>query len=124
MATVRDDLRVNRSAVLLLLALLVAGFGIWASLNGIALLFGGGTPLLTVIFLAEGILGLVAAYGIARAQPWAASVVLLLAVIVAAAALVQAFVLGILPWLYALFIAIAAIVLALIVAAALGRTSV
>lgn len=123
MATVRDDLRVNRSAVLMLLALLVGCFGIYAALNGIALLFGGGTPLLTVAFLAEGILGLVAAYGIARAEPWASPVVLLLAVIIGAVALVNAFVLGILPWLYALFIAIAAIVMALIIAAALGRSA-
>ena len=49
---------------------------------------------------------------------------LILTVPLIALALVQAFVLGILPWLYALFISIAAIVVALVIAAALGRTSV
>jgi hypothetical protein len=122
MATVRDDVRINRSATLMLLALLVGGFGIYAALNGIALLAGGGTPFLAVTMLAQGILGLVAAYGVARAQSWAPAVVLLLALLVAATALVEAFVLGILPWLYALFIAIAALVLALIITAMVGRT--
>jgi hypothetical protein len=121
MATVHDEVRVNRSATLLLLALLVGGFGIYAALNGIALLAGGGTPLLAVTLLAQGILGLTAAVGIARAESWASAVVLVLALLVAATALVEAFVLGILPWLYALFIAIAAIVLALVISAVLGQ---
>ena len=107
----------NRSTTLLLLALLVAGFGVYSGLNGIALLFGGGPPLLMLTFLAQGVLGLTAAYGIARAESWAPAVVLVLAALVAATALVEALVFGILPWLYALFIAILAIVLALIIGA-------
>lgn len=124
MATARDEVRVNRSATLLLLALLVGGFGIYAALNGIALLAGGGTPLLAVTLLVQGLLALAATAGIARAESWAASVVLVLALLVGATALVEAFVLGILPWLYALFIAIAAIALALVIGALLGQRGV
>ena len=108
----------NRPTTLLLLALLVAGFGLYVGLNGIALLLGGGTPLLMLTFLAQGVLGLTAAYGIARAESWAPAVVLVLAALVAATAFVEAFALGILPWLYALFVAILAVVLALIIGAA------
>lgn len=121
MATARDEIRVNRSATLLLLALLVGGFGIYAALNGIALLAGGGTPLLAVVLLLQGLLALTATAGMARAEPWAAAVVLALALLVAATALVEAFVLGILPWLHAVFIAIAAIALALVIGAVLGQ---
>ena len=104
----------DRSATLLLLALVIAAFGIYEGLNGVALLMSGGTSF-ALSFLLQGVLGLTAAYGVARAQPWAPAVLLVLALVVAAVALFEGLVLGILPWLYALLIAILAIVLALVI---------
>ena len=66
----------DRSIGLLLIALLLAGFGLYTGLNGIALLVGFTSPLLMLTFLAQGVLAIAAAYGVARAQPWAAGVLL------------------------------------------------
>ena len=103
----------DRSIGLLLIALLLAGFGLYTGLNGIALLVGFTSPLLMLTFLAQGVLAIAAAFGVARAQPWAAGVLLVLAIVVALTVLIEAFVLGILPWLYAILISVIAIVLAL-----------
>ena len=103
----------DRSIALLLIAILLAGFGLYTGLNGVALLVGATSPLLMLTFLAQGVLAIAAAFGVARAQPWAAGLLLVLAIVVALTALIEAFVLGILPWLYAILIAVIAIVLAL-----------
>lgn len=102
-------------AMLPLIAVLLAAFGLWTGLNGAVLLVSGGTPLLMLLFIAQGVLALVAAYGVARAAAWAPPLLLLLGALVAATLLIEAFVLGILPWLYAVVIGAVAIVLAIVV---------
>ena len=52
-----------------------------------------------------------------RGQPWAAGVVVLLGVSIAATWLVEGFVLGIVAYLHALLVAVLAIVVALVIAA-------
>ena len=56
-----------------------------------------------------------------RDQRWAAAVVVLLGVCVAATWLVEAFVLGIVAYLHALLVAVLAIVAALLIAAYVNR---
>lgn len=57
-----------------------------------------------------------------RQRPWAPTVRLLLGASIAATALVEAFVLGLLPWPCALLIAIAAIGIALLLGAYVSRS--
>jgi hypothetical protein len=58
----------------------------------------------------------------ARVERWAAAALLLLGAVIAATALGEAFVLGSIGWLYALLIAIAAIVIALLLGAYVNRS--
>lgn len=110
--------------VLVLIAVLLAGYGLYHGLTGLAMLGGPGTPVLMLAFLLQGILALVAAFGVWRGLSWAPSVLLLLGVVIAATALVEAFVLGIIGWLWALLIAVVAIVVALLIGAYVRRSAV
>ena len=62
-----------------------------------------------------------AAFGVWRGQPWAPRVVVFLGVAVAATSLVEAFVLGIVAYLHAILVAVAAIVIFAVIAAYLNR---
>ena len=106
----------------MLIAVLLAAFGLWTGLNGAVLLMSGGTPLLMLLFIAQGVVALVAAYGAARAAGWAPGLLLVLGGLVAVTVLIEAFVLGILPWLYAVLIAVIAIVLAVVVGRVVAPT--
>ena len=64
---------------------------------------------------------LAAAVGVWCGQRWAASVVVLLGVSLAATWLIEGFVLGIVAYLHALLVAVLAIVVALIIAAYVHR---
>jgi len=106
----------------MLIAVLLAAFGLWTGLNGAVLLMTGGTPLLMLLFIAQGVVALVAAYGVARAAGWAPGLLLVLGGLVAVTVLIEAFVLGILPWLYAVLIAVVAIVVAVVVGRVVAPT--
>ena len=67
-------------------------------------------------------LAILAAVGVWRQRRWAGAMLLLLGASIAATALVDAFVLGIVAWLYALLIAIAAIAIAFLLAAYVNRS--
>lgn len=115
----------TRSGVLVLIAVVLAVFGLWRALNGVLLLGAGGAPLLLLLFVAQGVLALVSAWGVARALAWAPAILLLLAAVIVASLLFEAFVLGIRPWLYALFLGALAVVGALgIIALLRDRTRV
>ncbi len=105
--------------ILLLIAVVLAVYGVWTGLQAVLLLGTGAAPLLMLLRLAQGVLALAAAYGVARALAWAPALLLLLAVLIAVTLLLEAFVLGIRPWLYALLLAAGAIVLALAIGALL-----
>ena len=70
----------------------------------------------------QAVLAILAAVGVWRRQGWAAAALLALGTVIAATALAGAFVLGIIAWLYALVIAIAAVVIALLLGAYVGAT--
>jgi hypothetical protein len=95
---------------------------VYHALYAIAMLPGLASPLLFFAFALQAVLAILAAIGVWRQQRWAAAALLLLGASIAATALVQALVLGIIGWLYALLIAIAAIVIALLLAAYVNRS--
>ena len=112
----------ERHTRLLLIAIALAAYGVHRALYAIAMLPAPASLLLLLAFALQALLAILAAVGVWRQQRWAASALLLLGASIAATALVEAFVLGILAWLYALLIAIAAIVIALLLGAFVNRS--
>jgi hypothetical protein len=74
------------------------------------MLLGQPMPLLLIGFVLQAACALAAAVGVWRRQPWAASVVVLLGVSIAATWLVEAFVLGIVVYLRLLVAVLATVV--------------
>ncbi len=111
----------DRSTALLLIAVALAGYGLYIAGYVPAMLIGPPMPLLLIGFVLQALCALVAAFGVWRRQSWAAGVVVLLGVCIAATWLIEGFVLGIVAWLHALLVAVFAILVALIIAAYLNR---
>jgi len=115
---------VGRNTGLLLIAIALAAFGGYRALYAIAMLPAPVSLLSFVLFALQAVLAILSAVCIWRRRSEAGMAVLLLGASVAATALVEAFVFGILAWLYALLIAIAAIVIALLLRAYVERLEV
>ena len=111
----------DRSTALLLIAVALAGYGVYIAGYVPAMLIGQPVPLLLIGFVLQAVCALAAAVGVWRGQPWAAGVVVLLGVSIAATWLIEGFVLGIVAYLHALLVAVLAIVVALIIAAYVNR---
>jgi hypothetical protein len=92
------------------------------TLYAIAMLPGPASALLLLGFALQAVLAIVSAVAVWRQLRWAAGALLLLGASIAATALLDALVFGILPWLYALGIALAAIVIALLLGAYVNRS--
>jgi hypothetical protein len=112
---------VERRTGRLLIALALAGFGIHRALHAIAMLPAPASPLLLLLFALQAALAIAGAFGVWRERPWAGAALLGLGAAIALTALIEALVLGILGWLYALLIAVLAIGGALLLSAWLGR---
>ena len=111
----------DRSTALLLIAVGLAGYGVYIAGYVLAMLLGQPVPLLLIGFVLQAVCALAAAFGVWRGQPWAAGAVVLLGVSIAATWLVEGFVLGIVAYLHALLVAVLAIVVACIIAAYVNR---
>ena len=111
----------DRSTVLLLIAVALAGFGLYIAAYVPAMLLGQPVPVLLVGFVLQALCAFVAAVGVWRDQSWAAGAVVLLGVVVAVTWLVEGFVLGIVAYLYALLVAVLALVVAVVIAAYVSR---
>lgn len=111
----------DRSTALLLIAVALAGYGLYIAAFVPAMLIGPPVPLLLIGFVLQAVFGIAAAFGVWRRRPWAAAATVLLGIFVAATWLVEGFVLGIVAYLHALLVAILAIVVALILAVYVRR---
>lgn len=111
----------DRSTALLLIAVVLAGYGVYIAAYVPAMLLGRPVPLLLIGFVLQAVCALAAAFGVWRGQSWAAGVVVLLGVCIAATWLTEGFVLGIVAYLYALLVAVVAIIVTLIIAAYVNR---
>jgi hypothetical protein len=107
----------NRSTTLLLIAIALAGYGIYRALFIPAMLVGPPVPLLLVGFLLQVMSGIVAGVGVWRGARWAAVAIVLLGASIAATALIEGFILGILAYLRALLEGVAALVVTFLLGA-------
>ena len=112
----------ERSTALVLIAVALVAYGLYHAFYAIAMLPRPASPLLLLAFALQAVLAILAAVRVWRRQRWAGTTLLLLGITVAATALVEAFVLGIIPWLYALLIAVAAMLIALLLGAYVDRS--
>ena len=96
-------------------------YGVYRALYVVPMLVGPADPLLLIGFLLQAVFGIAAGVAVWRGAGSAPLLVVLLGVSVAATALIEAFVLGIVAYLYALIEAVAAIVVTLLIAAYLKR---
>lgn len=111
----------KRSTALLLIAVALAGYGVYATSYVLPMLAGPPTPALLVAFVLQAVCALAAAFGVWRHQRWAAGVVVCLGVCVAGTWLFEGFILGIVAYLRALLVAVIALILALAVARYVNR---
>jgi hypothetical protein len=112
----------ERRTGLMLIVLALAVYGGYRLLYAATMLPVSASPFMLIAFGVQAVLAILAAIGVWRQQRWAAASLLLLGASIAMTALVEAFVLGIIPWLYAILLAIAAIVVALLLGAYINRS--
>lgn len=113
----------RRQPALLLVSIALVAYGVYHGLYAASMLAGAWSPLLLLAFALQAVLAILAAVGVWRRRRWAAVSLLMLGASVAATALTESFVLGLIGWLYALLIAIAAIAIALLLALYVDRSS-
>ena len=113
----------ERSVVLISIAFALLAYGLYHAIYAVAMLPRPASALLLLAFALQAVLAILAAVGVWRRQPWAGTALLLLGGSVAATVLIEALVLGILGWLYALLIAVAAVLIAFLLAAYVNRSS-
>lgn len=112
----------ERSTVLLLIAIALGAYGVYHAFYAVSMLLAPGSRLLLLAFALQAGLAIPAAVGVWHQQRWAAAALLVLGASIAATAWVEAFVVGIIAPLNALLSAIAAIVIALLLGAYVNRS--
>jgi hypothetical protein len=110
----------DRSTTLLLIAIVLGVYGVYVASHVPAMLVGP-VPALLIFFVLQTVCALAAAIGVWRDQRWAAGLVVLLGLSIAGTWLFEAFILGIVAYLRALLVAVAALILAWIIAAYINR---
>jgi hypothetical protein len=111
----------NRSTTLLLIAVVLAGYGVYAAGYAVPMLVGSPVPALLIGFVLQAVCALAAALGVWRGRRWAAVAVVLLGLSIAGTWLFEGFVLGIVAYLYALLVAAIALITTLVIAAYVNR---
>src|SRR5512135_2760851 len=111
----------NRSTTLLLIAVGLAGYGVYVASYVPGMLVGRPVPALLIGFVLQAVCALAAALGVWRGQQWATGAVVLLGVCIAGTWLFEGFVLGIVAYLHALLVAVIAIITTLVIAAYVNR---
>lgn len=111
----------NRSTTLLLIAVGLVVYGVYAASFVPGMLVGRSVPVLLIGFVLQAVCALAAAFGVWRGRRWAAGVMLLLGASIAVTWLFEGFILGIVAYLRALLVAVIALVMTLIIAAYVNR---
>lgn len=111
----------NRSTTLLLMAIALAAYGVYAASYVPAMMVGPTMPVLLIGFVLQAVCAFAAAFGVWRGQRWAVGAVVLLGVFIAGTWLFEGFILGIVAYLHALLIAVIALVVTVAIAVYVNR---
>jgi hypothetical protein len=111
----------KRSTARLLIAVALAVYGVYIASYVPAMLVGAPVPALLICFVLQVVCALAAALGVWIGARWAPVAAVLLGVSIAGTWLFEAFVLGIVAYLYALLVAVAALVVTVIIAVYVSR---
>lgn len=110
----------TRAGALRLIAIALAAYGVYTALYLPGMLVGPPTPLLLIGFIAQAVCALAAAVGVWSGRSWAAVIVVLLGISITATQLFEVL-LGIVPYLRAVLIAVLAIVGSVVLAGYVRR---
>ena len=113
--------RNDRPTALILIAVALAGYGVYIATYVPGALFGHSVSLPLIGFVLQAVCAVAAAFGVWGGRRWDAGAVVLLGASIAATWLVEGFVLGIVAYLRAVLAAVLALVATLIIAAYLNR---
>src|SRR5260221_14432358 len=111
----------SRSTALLLIAVALALYGLYAASYVPAMLVGPPQLALLVGFVLQAGCAIAAAIGVARGSPWASGALVLLGAAIAGTWLCEGFLLGIVAYLRAMLVALIALVVTLITAGYVRR---
>jgi hypothetical protein len=111
----------NRPTTLLVIAVALAVYGLYAASYVPAMLVGPPMPALLFGFAMQAACALAAAIGVWRGDRWAAGAAVLLGISIAATWLFEGFVLGIVAYLRAVLVATIAVVLTVSIATHVSR---
>lgn len=111
----------SRPTAVALIALVIAGYGVYTAVYLPGMLVGPPMPLLVIAFVAQVVCAIAAAAGLWIQRPWAAFAVGLLATSIVATQLIEVL-LGIAPYLRAVLISVLGIIGALLLAASVSRS--
>jgi hypothetical protein len=109
------------STVQAILAVGLAGYGIYTASYVPGMLPGPSAPALLFLFVLQTLCALAAAVGVWRGQRWTAGAVVALGVAVAGTSVFEGFVLGIVPYLRVVLVVVVALVGAAGIAAFVNR---
>jgi succinate-acetate transporter protein len=105
-----------------IIAVVLAGYGIYTASYVPAMLQGPSSPGLLILFVFQAVCALAAAVGVWRGQRWTAGAVVALGVAVAATSVFEGFILGIVPYLRVVLVVVAALVATMSIAAFVNRS--
>jgi hypothetical protein len=111
----------NRSTTLVLIAVALAGYGVYAASYVPPMLVALLVPTMLVGFVLQAVCALAAAFGVWRGQRWAAGVVVLLGLCIAGTWLFEGFILGLVAYLRALLVAVIALIVTVAIACYVNR---
>ena len=112
----------SRSGIRTLISVALAGYGLNVASYLPAMLASPAPPGLVALFALQASCSIVAAVGVWRHRPWAADAVIALGVMVATTSIIEGFLLGLVPYLRALLVVVAALTLTFVVAVYLNDT--
>jgi hypothetical protein len=110
----------KRSSPIVVMAVVLVVYGLYVASHVPAMLVGPPSSLL-IAFVLQAVCAFAAAVGVWSGARWAAAALVLLGLAIAGTWLLEAFVLGIVAYLYALLAAATAFVITLILAAYVNR---
>jgi hypothetical protein len=113
----------SRSGIRTLISVALAGYGLVVASYLPAMLPSPAPPGLVALFALQASCSMVAAVGVWRRRPWAADAVIAVGVMIATTSIVEGFLLGIVPYLQVLVVAVGALSLTFVVAVYLNDTT-